>query len=314
MSNAPDAHENDCQYSDGEGPVELIIEPRVKDLGDGFKVRRVLPFHKRRMIGPFIFFDHFGPVTYEPGKGMDVRPHPHIGLSTVTYLFEGAIGHKDTLGTDLVIRPGAVNWMTAGRGIVHSERTPPEERANGQSMHGLQIWVALPEYEQDCPPAFDHHPADTLPVFDLGGGEARLLAGEAFGRVAPIDFPHPILYIALDAPDGATFTASADLAEERAIYVVDGHVTIAGCDFEGGSMAVLKPDHDADVSAKPGSKLMIAGGAPMDGPRKIEWNFVATDKARIAEAAEDWRTSIEDEWNGTRFSLPPGEEEWIPYP
>ena len=314
MSNAPDAHDEDCKYSDGEGPIDLIIEPRVKDLGDGFVVRRILPFHKRRMVGPFIFFDHFGPVTYKPGNGMDVRPHPHIGLATVTYLFEGAIGHKDTLGNDLVIRPGAVNWMTAGRGIVHSERTPAEERAAGQALHGLQTWVALPESEQDCAPDFVHHAADTLPVFDLGGAEARMIAGSAFGHASPVEFPHEILYFAVDAANGAAFTITADPAQERAIYVVDGEATIAGCRFEAGAMAVLKDGEDADVSAQPGAKLAVAGGAPMDGPRKIEWNFVATDKALIDQAADDWRASIEGGWQDTRFSLPPGETEWIPYP
>lgn len=314
MSNAPGAHEADCDHSQGEGPVELAIKPRVKDLGDGFTVRRILPFHKKRAVGPFIFFDHFGPVDYAPGKGFDVRPHPHIGLSTVTYLFEGAIGHKDTLGTDLVIRPGAVNWMTAGRGIVHSERTPPEERASGQSMHGLQIWVALPEAEQDCEPAFDHHPAETLPVFELGGAEARLLAGAAYGLASPVSFPHEILYIAIDAPNGAAFIAEPDLAEERAIYVVEGEAVIEDCAYGGGEMIVLKPGHAAQINAAPRARLALIGGAPLDGPRKMEWNFVATDKAMIDQAAQDWRISIERGWENTRFSLPPGEEDWIPYP
>ena len=184
--------------------IEQIIKPREKDLGDGFVVRRILPFHSRKMVGPFIFFDHFGPVEYAPGKGFDVRPHPHIGLATVTFLYEGAIRHKDTLGNDLVIRPGAVNWMTAGRGICHSERTPDEERANGQSMHGIQTWVALPKDYAEIAPDFVHHPAETLPEFDLGGAHARVLAGTAFGHEAPVEFPWRIWYVGADAEAAAS--------------------------------------------------------------------------------------------------------------
>ena len=294
--------------------IELVIEPRERDLGDGFQVRRILPFHKRRMVGPFIFFDHFGPVSYAPGKGMDVRPHPHIGLATVTYLFEGAIAHKDTLGTDIVIRPGAVNWMTAGRGIAHSERTPPEERAAGQRLHGLQTWVALPASHVETEPAFVHHPAETLPVFDLGGGEARLLAGEGFGHASPVSFPWEILYLALDAPRGASFDLLDDLAEERAVYVVEGEAEIAGRTAAAGTMMVLAPGAEVRIEAAPGAKLAVAGGAPMDGPRKIDWNFVALDTARIEQAKSDWRASIADGFQDTTFALPPDEEDWIPLP
>ena len=296
-------------------PVEQVIEPRARDLGGGFRVRRVLPFHARKMVGPFIFFDHFGPADYGPGEGFDVRPHPHIGLSTVTYLFEGAIAHKDTVGSDLIIRPGAVNWMTAGRGIVHSERTPPEERASGQSLHGIQTWVALPKDHEETAPAFDHHPAESLPVFDLGGAEARLIAGTAWGHTSPVEFPHPIWYLAVDASTGAArFDIPASEAEERAIYVADGVAEIDGRRFENGVMAVLTPGADVPVSLGAGARVMLAGGAPMDGKRNIDWNLVASSPERIEKAKDDWRASIAGGWKDTVFTLPDGEAEWIPLP
>ena len=294
--------------------IEQIIKPREKDLGDGFVVRRILPFHSRKMVGPFIFFDHFGPVEYAPGQGFDVRPHPHIGLSTVTFLFEGAIRHKDNLGNDLVIRPGAVNWMTAGRGICHSERTPDAERAAGQSMHGIQTWVALPKEYAEVAPDFVHHAADTIPAFDLGGANARVLAGTAFGHTSPVEFPWGIWYVGAEADAGADFTIGANEAEERALYVAFGSASINNETIEAGQMAVLTPDADVEVSVSAGTRFMLAGGEPMDGPRKIDWNFVATDKARIEQAKADWRTSVEGNWNGTPFTLPDGEDEHIPLP
>lgn len=294
--------------------IEQIIKPREKDLGDGFVVRRILPFHSRKMVGPFIFFDHFGPVDYAPGKGFDVRPHPHIGLATVTFLYEGAIQHKDTLGNDLVIRPGAVNWMTAGRGICHSERTPDEERAAGQSMHGIQTWVALPKEYAETAPDFVHHPAETLPEFDLGGAHARVLAGDAFGHSSPVEFPWGIWYVGADADNGAEFTIGADEAEERALYVAFGEAVIDGELVEAGQMAVLKPGIDVPVSVAIGTRFMLAGGQPMDGPRKIEWNFVATDNERLEQAKADWRASAEGGWTGTPFTLPEGEDDFIPLP
>jgi redox-sensitive bicupin YhaK (pirin superfamily) len=294
--------------------VEQIIKPREKDLGDGFIVRRILPFHNRKMVGPFIFFDHFGPVNYAPGKGFDVRPHPHIGLATVTFLYDGAIRHKDTVGSDLVIRPGAVNWMTAGRGICHSERTPDAERASGQSMHGIQSWVALPEDHQDVEPSFVHHPADTLPEFDLGGAHARVLAGTAFGHTSPVEFPWEIWYVGADADQGAAFMIGADEAEERALYVAVGSAEIDGVTIEPGQMAILKPGEDIAVSVSEGTRFMLAGGAPMDGPRLIDWNLVATDKDRIAKARADWQASIDGGWQDTPFALPEGETEYIPLP
>jgi hypothetical protein len=294
--------------------IDKIIKPREKDLGDGFVVRRILPFHAQKMVGPFIFFDHFGPVNYAPGKGFDVRPHPHIGLATVTFLYEGAIRHKDMLGNDLVIRPGAVNWMTAGRGISHSERTPDEERASGQSMHGIQTWVALPEDLQEIEPDFVHHPAETLPEFDLGGAKARVLAGKAFGHESPVEYPHPIWYVGADAPEGATFVISKDECEERALYVADGQALIDGTEIEAGQMAILTPSIDVPVSVTPDTRFMLAGGAPMDGPRKIDWNFVSTDRARIEQAKADWRASIAGNWKETPFGMPPGESDYIPLP
>lgn len=294
--------------------IEQIIKPREKDLGDGFVVRRILPFHSRKMVGPFIFFDHFGPVDYAPGKGFDVRPHPHIGLATVTFLYEGAIRHKDNLGNDLVIRPGAVNWMTAGRGICHSERTPDEERKNGQSMHGIQTWVALPKDYAEIAPDFVHHPADTLPEFDLGGAHARVLAGDAFGHSSPVEFPWGIWYVGADADSGADFTVGAEEAEERALYVAFGEAVIDGELVEAGQMAIFTPGKDIPVSVAAGTRFMLAGGQPMDGPRKIEWNFVATDTDRLEQAKTDWRASAAGGWTDTPFTLPDGEDEYIPLP
>ncbi len=298
-----------------DSAVEQLIEPRARDLGGGFRVRRVLPFHARKMVGPFIFFDHFGPVSYGPGEGFDVRPHPHIGLATVTYLFEGAIAHKDTVGSDLVIRPGAVNWMTAGRGIVHSERTPPEERKSGQSLHGIQTWVALPKAHEEMPPDFSHHPTESLPVFDLGGAQARLIAGRAWGHASPVEFPHPIWYLAVESMSGpATYEIPASEAEERAVYIADGRADIDGQRLENGVMAVLTPGSDVKVSMEAGARIMLAGGAPMDGRRQIDWNLVSSCAERIEQAKADWRDSITGRWNDTVFSLPEGETEWIALP
>ncbi len=294
--------------------IELLIDGRQRALGGGFSVRRILPYHKRRMVGPFVFFDHFGPVDYAPGTGMDVRPHPHIGLATVTYLFEGAIAHKDSVGSDIVIRPGAVNWMVAGKGIVHSERTPPEEREAGMRLHGIQTWVALPIAHEDCEPEFHHHPAETLPLFNLGGATAQVLAGSAWGHTSPVSFPWGIWYVGVHAPDGASFTIPADAAEERAIYVASGHATLSGETVETGQMAILSPGEQIKVDVPPGSRLMLAGGQPMDGPRKINWNFVASNDAMIEEARTDWRNAIAQNWTDSRFSLPEGETTYIPLP
>ncbi|MEO0981846.1 MAG: pirin family protein [Pseudomonadota bacterium] len=295
------------------GPIKLLIEPRQHDLG-GFSVRRVLPYAKQRMVGPFIFFDHMGPGEFPPGKGVDVRPHPHIGLATVTYLFAGALGHKDTTGADIVIRPGAVNWMTAGRGVAHSERTPPDERAAGHKIHGIQTWVALPKSHEEAEPGFVHHPADTLPEFDLGGARARLIAGDAWGHRSPVEFPWGIWYLAVEAEADAAYDIPADAADERALYVVEGAVALDGQTVGERTMAVLEGGGSVSVSMSAGAKVMLAGGEAMDGARHINWNFVSSSKDRINQAREDWRASIAADWKNSPFAQVPGETEWIPLP
>ncbi|MEO0467239.1 MAG: pirin family protein [Pseudomonadota bacterium] len=294
--------------------LEMIIQPRDRDLGGGSMVKRILPFHKRRSVGPFVFFDHFGPTDAPPGAGMDVRPHPHIGLATVTYLFEGAIAHKDTVGSDLVVRPGAVNWMTAGKGIVHSERTPPKERATGQRMHGIQTWVALPVSHENMEPDFKHHPAETIPAFELGGAQMHLIAGQAWGHVSPVEFPHPIWYLAGEAPGGAIFDIPADAADERAIYIAAGTAQVGSQTLEAGQMGILNEHCDVRVKAEAGAKFMLAGGAPYPEKRLIEWNFVASSPEILEAARNDWAASAASGWEGTRFTLPEGEDEFIPYP
>ncbi|MEO1029585.1 MAG: pirin family protein, partial [Pseudomonadota bacterium] len=266
------------------------------------------------MVGPFIFFDHLGPAEFGPGEGIDVRAHPHIGLSTVTYLFEGGLHHKDDLGTDLVIEPGAVNWMTAGSGIVHSERTPDALRTSGHTIHAIQTWVALPEDLQEIDAAFVHHPADSLPTFDLGGASATLIAGAAWGHESPVEYPWPIWYLAVDSTDQAEFLVPGDAAEERAVYVCSGRAWIDEQIVDGGEMAVLNEGVAVSITMAPSTKLMLAGGAAMDGPRNIEWNLVSTDKGRIDKAFVDWQASIEAGFKDSYFSLPPDETEWIPTP
>ena len=288
----------------------LRIESKPKDLG-GFTVGRLLPHHSRRMVGPFIFFDHIGPADFAPGSGMDVRPHPHIGLATVTYLFEGKIHHKDSLGSDLDIGPGAVNWMTAGRGIAHSERTPADLRASGHRLHGIQSWVALPKVDEQCPPDFVHHPADTLPSITIDGARRTLIAGTAFGATSPVKFGHPTFYIDVDAEAGATVHLPHEHAE-RAIYVASGQVTTnTGEVLPAGTMLVL-PDGGGEaffVADEP-SRVMLLGGAPMDGPRLIWWNLVASDQRLIDEAKAEWKAGP----FGGRWPAIPGEVEFIPLP
>ena len=230
--------------------IDLLIDPRPRDLGD-FEVRRVLPFARRRSVGPFIFFDHFGPVTFAPGKGIDVRPHPHVCLATVTYLFEGEIVHRDSLGYDQPIRPGDVNWMTAGRGIVHSERTGPEIRANGHDLHGIQSWVALPKEHEETDPAFVHHPGDTLPSDERDGVALRVIAGTGFGLESPVAVLMPTFYVDLKMSPASKIVL-ADEHEERAIYVATGSVTLDGETVEAGRMAVLTPGAAPDVESADG--------------------------------------------------------------
>lgn len=291
-----------------------IIHPQTKNLGEGFLIRRLLPAAARRTVGPFIFFDHFGPVYHKPGQGLDVRPHPHIGLSTVTYLFEGALRHQDMLGNDLVIRPGAVNWMTAGRGICHSERTPPDERRTGQTLHGIQTWVALPRAEAEADPDFKHHPAQPLPDFSLGGARMHLLAGKGFGRTSPVSFPWQIWYLAGTAQQDARFVIPGTEAKERCIYMATGQADIQGTRLAQNDMAIFTPGADIKLHLQKGARFMLAGGDPIDGTRKLDWNFVAETPERLVRARADWQASIDQNWRNAPFSLPPGETEFIPLP
>jgi redox-sensitive bicupin YhaK (pirin superfamily) len=279
------------------------IAGHKRDLG-GFSVTRVLPAAQRRSLGPFVFFDEMGPADFAPGTGIDVRPHPHIGLSTVTYLFAGGLTHRDSLGTVIDIAPGAVNWMTTGRGIVHSERSPDALRAAGHHMHGIQSWVALPVDHAEAEPAFVHHAADTLPVATLPGARLTIIAGTMFGATSPVIFPHPIIYAELHLDAGA----SIDLAEkwgERGVYPVAGDGRIGSDALAPGTLAVLG-DGPATLTAETPLHAMILGGAPFPEPRFIEWNFVSHSKERIEAAKADWRAG--------RFAQVPGETEFIPLP
>ena len=283
----------------------LAIEGRPRDIG-GFEVRRVLPSVVRRTVGPFVFFDHMGPATLEPAHGMDVRPHPHIALATITYLFEGAIHHRDSLGSSRTIRPGDVNWMVAGRGIVHSERTPPDERAHGGPVHGLQTWVGLPTREEDREPLFEHHDASALPVIERSRAKLRVVAGSAYGKTAPTGVLSPTLYVHATLDDGAELEVT-DEHEERAVYVPKGEVTVDGRVVTPGTMLALVPGARVTLRAERAAHVMLVGGAPLDGPRHVWWNFVASSQERIERAKADWREG--------RFPKVPGDEvEFIPLP
>ncbi|MEC7525824.1 MAG: pirin family protein [Myxococcota bacterium] len=300
------APEPEC-HEDRDHAVAQLIEPREKDLGDGFVVRRVLPAKRRRMVGPFIFWDEMGPVTFAPGQGLDVRPHPHIGLATLTYLFEGEIFHRDSLGTAVAIRPGEVNWMTAGRGVTHSERTRDEVRERGGRVHGIQSWIALPEAHEDDEPWFAHHDAEALPELERDGATLRVIAGDVYGKRSPLKTLSPMFYVDAKLPEG-TQLPLPDGPTERAAYVVAGEVAVNGERHGPGRMLVFEPGH-ARIEAKSESRVMLLGGEPL-GPRHIEWNFVASSKERIAAARDAW--SAEDT---ARFPLVPGDEaERIPYP
>jgi redox-sensitive bicupin YhaK (pirin superfamily) len=284
--------------------LELVIVPRARDLG-GFEVRRALPHGKRQMVGPFIFFDHFGPVQFIAGQGMDVRPHPHIGLATVTYLFDGRVVHRDSEGNALEITPGAMNLMTAGRGIAHSERTPAAERQAGAHMFGLQSWIALPTDQEEIAPRFDHFDAASLPVVEDGGVWARVIAGSAFGQTSPVGMLSDWLYAEVVLEAGAS--APLDPGhEERAIYLVEGEIEIAGETFEGARLLIFRPGDRITVRAKTRSRVMFLGGTAMEGPRYIWWNFVSSRRERIEQAKEDWKSG--------RFAPVPGETEFIPLP
>jgi redox-sensitive bicupin YhaK (pirin superfamily) len=286
--------------------IESIIIPRAHDVG-GFEVRRALPARERQMIGPFIFFDQMGPGEFLTGKGLDVRPHPHIGLSTVTYLFEGEIMHRDSLGSEQPIRPGALNWMTAGQGIAHSERTADALRVHSNRLFGIQSWAALPAALEETAPAFAHHPAEALPVIEDGGARLRLVAGEGWGARAPVETHWPLFYADLELAPGAACPLP-DAHEERGAYVVRGVVSVAGQVFEAGRMLVFRAGDQLAIKAEgQGARLLLLGGAVMDGPRHIFWNFVSSRRERIEQAKADWSAG--------RFGSVPGDDkEFIPLP
>jgi redox-sensitive bicupin YhaK (pirin superfamily) len=285
----------------------IPISRKAHDLGDGFFVTRLLPQIARRSIGPFVFFDYFGPVDFAPGKGVDVRPHPHIGLATVTYLFDGAQMHRDTLGSVQEIAPGDVNWMTAGRGIAHSERTGDDMRARGHRLHGIQSWIGLPQADEEAPPAFQHFSRAQLPEREDKGVTLRLIAGEAFGQKSPVKVFSPIFYgDARFAAGGALHYANEH--EERAFFVVDGEVQTGTSEVHGpGAMLMLDKDEEVTLYADAPARVMLLGGAPLDGQRHIWWNFVSSSKDRIERAKQEWKDG--------KFGLIPGDDkEFIPLP
>jgi redox-sensitive bicupin YhaK (pirin superfamily) len=291
---------------DPASPIETVILPRTRDLGDGFQVRRALPSMRRRMVGPFIFFDQMGPIVLRPGHGLDVRPHPHIGLATVTYLFDGEILHRDSLGTVQPIRPGAVNWMTAGRGIVHSERTPPPVRASGGRLFGIQIWVALPQRDEESDPSFAHTPAEALPVIADAGARVRIIAGTAYGARSPVRTSSELFYADAALQPGSRLQAPTE-HEERAVFIADGCASIAGENCLAGQLAVLRPRAPALIEASEGgARVLLIGGATIDGPRHIWWNLVSSRREQIEQAKADWAAG--------RFPKVPGETESIPLP
>jgi redox-sensitive bicupin YhaK (pirin superfamily) len=281
-----------------------VIDSRERDLG-GFVVRRILPFEGGRMVGPFIFFDHLGPTQFAPGFGIDVRPHPHIALATVTFLFAGSLEHRDSLGTVREIRPGDVNWMSAGRGIAHSERTPKAARVRGEYVHGIQSWVALPDGQEDGEPTFAHYPAAALPRRVSGGVDLTVVAGEAFERRSPVVTLWPTLYVHAQMASGATLEVPPDHGE-RAVYVVQGDLIVNETPVTVGQLAVLEPGKNSSLNATGDARLMLLGGERFPTPRYIWWNFVASSLTRIERAKEQWQ--------GQQFPAVPGETEFIPLP
>ena len=300
-----------CPDEVGPDAIETLIIPRARDIG-GFEVRRALPAPKRQMVGPFIFFDQMGPAEFLTGRGVDVRPHPHIGLGTVTYLYRGDFHHRDSIGTDQVITPGALNWMVAGRGVTHSERTSAAGREGPHSLSGIQTWIALPETHEDMAPVFEHHGRDALPVIRDQGIEARLILGRAYGETAPATLYSDTFYLDVVLGPRARFPLPVD-HEDRGIYVTQGSIRIAGQDFEAGQMMVFRPGDAITVQAGDrGARLMALGGGTLDGPRHIWWNFVASSRERIDEAKRQWRA---ERWGQGLFDLPPTDRaEHIPLP
>jgi redox-sensitive bicupin YhaK (pirin superfamily) len=291
--------------------IETLIVPRARDLG-GFEVRRALPAPKRQMVGPFIFFDQAGPAELLTGQGVDVRPHPHIGLGTVTYLFRGDFHHRDSTGADQIIRPGALNWMVAGRGVTHSERTTAAARTGPNSLFGIQTWLALPEAVEDVAPSFEHHGKDTLPMIEDSGVSVRLILGTAYGETAPATMHSDTFYADVRLEAGARLPLPDD-HEDRGIYIVNGSISVAGQVYEAAQMIVFRPGDRITVAAgEQGARLMILGGATLGGPRYIWWNFVASSKERIEAAKAEWRAQ---NWGTGRFDLPVDDrDEHIPLP
>lgn len=283
--------------------MTTIIKPHVQDLG-GFKARRLLPSEKRSMVGPFIFFDHLGPAIFPAGKGVDVRPHPHINLATVTYLFEGALLHKDSLGTIQEIRPGEVNWMTAGQGISHSERSPEAERQIESRLHGIQTWVALPAEAEEVAPNFHHHPATAMPTWKSEGVIVTLIAGDAYDHSSPVKTFSPILYLDLQFPTGGSFTLTTPYSE-RAVYSVTPTLTVDDQPLEQHRLAIVAPHQPVTITAGPSARCIVIGGEPL-GPRHKWWNFVSSRPQRIEQAKQDWRDG--------KFGQVPDESEFIPLP
>ncbi|MFC3551167.1 pirin family protein [Lysobacter cavernae] len=284
--------------------MTTIITPRVHDLG-GFQVRRAVPSLQARSVGPFVFVDHMGPAVFESGRGIDVRPHPHIGLATVTFLWSGTITHRDTLGSLQDINPGDVNWMTAGRGIAHSERTPQILREGEHPLHGMQTWVALPKPDEEAAPDFHHHPAATLPQQRRNGAWLRVVAGRGFGEESPVRVFAGTLYVAIDLDPDAEL-AIDDSHAERALYILEGEAQLDGADLPAMHLAVLDPGTRPRLRAKTALKAMLLGGEPLDGPRHLWWNFVSSSKERIEQAKQDWLDG--------RFGRVPGDDEFIPLP
>jgi redox-sensitive bicupin YhaK (pirin superfamily) len=282
----------------------LTLTPHAKDLGGGFTVRRLLPSAQRQAVGPFLFFDHFGPITAQPGDNHDVRPHPHIGLATVTYLFEGAMMHRDSTGVAQRIEPGAINWMTAGRGIVHSERTPDDLRTLTRRSHGLQLWAALPAAHEEDAPSFSHTAAGAIPAATVDGAAVRVLIGSAFGLASPVPTLSPTLYVDIALPAGAALKLP-NAAQERALYSIDNPFTLDGETVPAGMMVVLPDGLEPVLQAGQGARVMMIGGAPL-GHRFMWWNFVSSRKERITQAGDDWAAQ--------RFERVPGETEFIPLP
>ncbi len=288
-----------------DDPFQQTLLPTTHDLG-GFKVHRTLPHRERTSVGPFIFFDQMGPAQLAAGTGIDVRPHPHINLATITYLFAGAIDHRDSLGTFASIAPGAVNLMTAGSGITHSERSPAAERAGGPTLSGIQTWIALPSVKEEMDPAFEHAPREALPVVEADGARARIIMGSLWDETSPVTCHSPTIYADIDLEAGGAMPIDPE-ADERALYLATGEATLDGVPLDVATLYVLRPGIRATLRSTGGGRVMLCGGAPLDGPRHVFWNFVSSRRERIQQAKEDWKAG--------RFALPPDDhDEFIPLP